>query len=265
VREAHRVHEEHHVELLRLGEEALELQARVGQVDAVDVGADLHAAHAELLHAAFELTHRQLRLLQRHAAQADETAAGRGGDLGDAVVDAARQLQPEVGFGVVVVLGRRGRDGLHVDAHAVHVLQPRGDVGQLGAAVLHLLHVVGPRRRRGVHDGRLLLEGLEHGRLRTDLVVLVVAMEVDHHAAAGRRATGGSGVRRRRGRGLVARQHGAVLAVFMAGGHAGEEHRGFSVRGRGRPAPAAGGGASRCRAGRRRRSAATGLRRRGVR
>jgi hypothetical protein len=65
------VHEDQDVELLRLGEERPE--ARIGEFQAADIGADLDAAQAQLFHQPLELGDRQLGRLQRHRAEANET------------------------------------------------------------------------------------------------------------------------------------------------------------------------------------------------
>ena len=85
--EADRVHENHDVELARLGEEAVEVERGVGELAPGDVGIDLHAAQAELLHAALELGRRPAR---RSAAAPCPEPTKRSGQV--ATISASRSL-----------------------------------------------------------------------------------------------------------------------------------------------------------------------------
>jgi hypothetical protein len=63
VGEADRVHEDHHVELLRLGEKALKVQLLIRQIHAVHAGIDLDAAQAEVFHGMLELAYGERGIL----------------------------------------------------------------------------------------------------------------------------------------------------------------------------------------------------------
>ena len=83
------------------------------------------------------------------------------------------------GLGPVVVLERRGRDGLDIDAHLVHVLQARFDRGQHLGAVLHLLFVGGARQVVGVDEMGIVLRRVQVHHGGGDVGIEIVAMQVD--------------------------------------------------------------------------------------
>ena len=60
------VHEDHGAQLIGFGEELFQAQTGVGQVHAIDVGANFHTTHAEFFDAVLQLFDRQLSVLQRH-------------------------------------------------------------------------------------------------------------------------------------------------------------------------------------------------------
>ena len=181
---AQRVHEDQHAELLAAGEKGLQPQAGVGQVLAVDVGADFHALEIQRLDRVIQFAHREFGVLQGHRAQADKTVGRVGDDLRDALVDLARQFGTVIGFGEVEeVVGRRAH-GLDVDAHAVHVLQPLGDTAELRRAGGHLLDVGLPRQLVGEDHRRVVLRGIQVCGLGVDLRVQVMAVQIDDLAAA---------------------------------------------------------------------------------
>ena len=90
LRETDRMHEDHGVESLCPGEEPLQVETRVGKVHPVDAGVDLHAAQAELFHAALELGQGEIEILQRHRSERDEAVRPRRDDLCQPVVHHTR-------------------------------------------------------------------------------------------------------------------------------------------------------------------------------
>ncbi len=91
-------------EFLRLCKDRFE--ARIRQVHAVDMGADLDAAETERLHAVFQFGDGELGRLQRHSPQRGE-AVGKGiADFGQPRVDHAGCLAAQVGLDRIVVLQR---------------------------------------------------------------------------------------------------------------------------------------------------------------
>ena len=134
--EAGRVDQHQRVELLGLLPERRE--SRIGQLLAVDVGENLDALEAELLHAALELLGRFVAVLHRHAAERDQPVLVLADIFGDAVVERAGGLHADIDGQVVIDLRRRRADELHVDAHLVHHAETlirgayaRADVGRL--------------------------------------------------------------------------------------------------------------------------------------
>jgi len=95
-------------------------ESRIGQLLAVDVGQDLDALEAELLHAALELLGRLVAVLHRHAAERNQPILVLADIFGDAVVERAGGLHADIDRQVVIDLRRRRADELHVDAHLVH-------------------------------------------------------------------------------------------------------------------------------------------------
>jgi hypothetical protein len=224
--EPHRVQEEEDAELLGRGEHRGE--AWRGEFLAIDVGAELDAAHAEVLDAAAHLGHRQLGRLHRQGAHGDEAVGMGGGDLGQVVVDQPRGLASQLGIGPVEVLRRRRRDRLDVDAEPVHV----GDAPRRGRDLLvdvdHLLAVDLARLRRGEEERRLLLDGVVRRRQHLRLLRQHVAVDVDGQAGDAARF-------RMRMRGGLVRAAGIEhrvlrLPAFLS-------HRRWRRRGSSRPTP----------------------------
>ena len=182
VGESERVDEDEHPKLLGGGEERS--QGWIGQVLAVDIGADLNAAKIKLLHAAPKLDDREFRRLQRDRAEADQPLGTARNDLGDVVVDRARGVPADIGRREIIVLRGRRRDRLHIDAEPVHVgealvgpVQPLADARHL-RAVDFACRRAGHRKRAGRrrHTG-----GANDGfrRWRGE-----VAVDVDHEMLA---------------------------------------------------------------------------------
>ena len=207
------MHEDHHAQLLGAGEETVELQVGVGQVLAVDVGADLDAPKTEVLDAMIELLDCQLGVLQRHRSHADKAVRGVGHHLGDALVDFAREFRAIGRFGPVKEVIRRRAYRLDVHAHAVHVLQALRHAGQFWSAGRHLLDVGLTRDRVGEHRGGVVLGGIQVRGFLVDRRVQVVTMQVNHFGSAS------LATRKRAGqaRGGALGCRGAGRAVVMRG------------------------------------------------
>ena len=116
--EAGRMDEHQRVELLGLLPERRE--GRIGQFLAVDVGENLDALDAELLHAALELFGCLVAVLHGNAAERNQPVLVLADVFGDAVVERARRLHADLERQVIIDLRRRRADELHVDAHLVH-------------------------------------------------------------------------------------------------------------------------------------------------
>ena len=86
------VHQE--AELLALLPDRMEF--RIGELLAIDMGADRHAAQPELLDAVFELLDRQIRVLHGDSREGHEAIRVRGDDFGELLV-----LDPDQLFGDV--------------------------------------------------------------------------------------------------------------------------------------------------------------------
>jgi hypothetical protein len=145
---------------------------------------DFHASHAEFFYTMLQLGNREVRILERHGAQADEAIRPPGHDLGQALVHLPGELGAHPRLGPVVGLLRGRRHRLDVDPHAVHVLQPHLDAGELGRALRHLLLVRLARERVGELDLHLVLRRVERRHLGGRLRVEVMAVDVDPQALA---------------------------------------------------------------------------------
>ena len=121
--------EDHHAEFFDAGEEFF--QARAGEVDAPDIGAEFDAAKSEFLHGAVELGHRHAGILQRHRAHAHQPVRMLCDHLGDVVVDDMATVARDFRRRRIDEVAGIGRDHLHVDAGAVHLGKPRLKIGQL--------------------------------------------------------------------------------------------------------------------------------------
>ena len=224
---AQRVHEDQHAQFLAAREEFLQPQGRVGQVLAVDVGADLHPAQAEVLDRMVQLAHRQFGVLQRHRAQADEAVRMAGHHLRDAFVDLAGQFGAQARLGEIEEVIRRRAHRLHVHAHAVHVFQSFGHARQLGRAGGHLLDVGLVGQGIGVDDGGVMLRGVQVRGLGIDLGVEVVAMQVHHQALAPAVPDDGPRTRGRAALGGQGAERAVLVRRVLAVGQAGVEHAGL--------------------------------------
>ena len=131
-----RVHEHGGAELFRRGEHRLE--ARVAQRRAVDIAAELDAAEA-VLHQPLQFARGGVRVLHRHAAEAEEALRFARHHGGDGVVDMAGERQRVVERQPIRQQFRHGREHLPRDAHRGHGFQAALDVPALigdGAEVL---------------------------------------------------------------------------------------------------------------------------------
>ena len=88
--EAVGVHEHQHPEFLDPPEHRAE--AVFGQILAGDMGHDLDAAHAERFVQPLQFGDRQFRRLQRNGAEAGEAIRMPADNIGDIVVDRAREI-----------------------------------------------------------------------------------------------------------------------------------------------------------------------------
>ena len=137
---------------------------RLRQLAAGDIGQDLHALHAERLHAALELVGRFLAVHQRHGAERDE-AVGLARDVfREPVVDHARGLHRDVERHGVEALVRRRHHQLHVDAHGVEIGKALVIAGDARADVLFLLLA----QRLGLGRGEMRKRDRRHVEMRLD-------------------------------------------------------------------------------------------------
>src|SRR6202034_773061 len=95
VGEARRMQEDEDAELFGLGEEGAEFRGR--QLLAIDVGADLDAAQAKLLHRALELGDGEVGRLERHGGETDKAIGMIGADLRDVLANEMRGLAAALG------------------------------------------------------------------------------------------------------------------------------------------------------------------------
>ena len=179
-----RVHEDDDIELLRLGKELVEAKTRIGQIFAIDVGQDFHAAHAEFLHAAFEFARRHRRILQGHRAHRHKAVRPGRGDFRQSLIGFACKFKSICRFGPVITLVGGRADRLDIDAHAIHVFQAHFDRRQLGAAILHLFDVHLFGQRIGELAGRLILGRVQRRNLGRQYGILIMAVNINTQAAA---------------------------------------------------------------------------------
>ena len=125
---AERMQEDHHVEFLDAGEEFF--QARAGEVDTPDIGAEFDAAEAELFDGAVEFGNGHAGILQRHRAHAHQPVGMFCDHVGDMVVDHMAAVARHFRRRRIDEMAGIGRDHLHVDAVAVHVGEPGLEIGQ---------------------------------------------------------------------------------------------------------------------------------------
>ena len=178
---------------LDLGPERL--QPVGGDLLALDVGADLDAAHPQVGRQVGQLLHRGLRVLQRHRTERDEAVGVPAGRLDHLLVDQSCGPGAQLGVGPVEVLVDRWRDRLDVDAHRVHVREPDLELLHLRADRLELACVDGPGlgravAQRGAPGLHLCLAHQVRGG-----GALAVAVDVDDRPAwscSGHRASSGS-------------------------------------------------------------------------
>ena len=177
-----RVDEQHHAQLLRLGQHRV--VGRVGEVVTGHAAADGRALQAVTFDAFFQLLHRQVGELHGQRCERGQAFGVPGADLGQAfVVDAAD------GFGrVAVLLVPVGVDAQHlqVDAHAVHRVEARGHLR------VHLQKVLGHALHRRQHGLGVRAHQVQRG--------LEVAVRVHVHRA----------------RALAADDHGRTLGCGRA-------------------------------------------------
>ena len=89
------MHEHRRVEFLRGGEH-LEQLRRV-EVLAVDVTADLHAAHSQVAHAPLQLANGKVRRLHGQRPQPGKSSGMGANRLGDVIVENAGEVAPWLG------------------------------------------------------------------------------------------------------------------------------------------------------------------------
>ncbi len=217
-READRMQEDHRTERVGAGEEGFQPEPGIGQVEPVDVGVDLDAAQAERADRVVELLDRELGVLQRHRAEPDEAPRRGRHQRRDAFVHLAGQDCPALRRREIEELERRRADRLDVDAHAVHVVQPLVDAGQLRRTLPHLRHVGLAREGICMDHARVVAADIEVARRLGDLRVQVVAVDVDDRrtVAAHRRRRAGRARHRKRSRSRAARGRRGV-AVGQVG------------------------------------------------
>ena len=143
------------------------------------MGIDFNAPQAQVFNCTVKLFDGHVCVLQRHGTQAHETIRVLGHDVGNTVVDIARQLGSKVRLRKIIVLKRCRRYRLDVNAHAVHILQPDVNVGQLGRPVFHLLGVDIARQLVGKYMPHLELHRIQYRGFFTHLGVEIVAMNVN--------------------------------------------------------------------------------------
>ena len=106
------------------------IERTVIEVGARDVGPDLHP-DMPAPHCTAQFGCSRLRSLQRHLGHAAEAARVFFAHLQHRVVERSRQLGVEASVERVVGHRRHDRQDLHVDAGALHVLQPQRHVERL--------------------------------------------------------------------------------------------------------------------------------------
>ena len=92
VREADRMHEDHDIQLLGLGEEFFQAQFLIGEIHAAHARIDLYPAQSQELHCMGQFLQGQRRILQRHRAKRDEAVGVLRHDLREPLVHRAREL-----------------------------------------------------------------------------------------------------------------------------------------------------------------------------
>ena len=100
---------------------------RVRERSATDVREEHDALQAQLVEGARELAKRAVRVVHRDGGEAQEPPGPLRDEVGVRVVHHARDLDLRPALGEEDVRGRE-REDLHVDAHAVHVLEALADV-----------------------------------------------------------------------------------------------------------------------------------------
>ena len=98
-------------------------ERRIGQLAAADVGQNFRALEAELCHAALELVRRLVAVLQRHAAEREETVGRAREKFGDAVVEDLHGFHRDLHRHGEIQLRGRGHHELEIDAHLVEIAQ----------------------------------------------------------------------------------------------------------------------------------------------
>ena len=100
------------------------VQARVGQLDAADSGADLDTEESRLAHAPAQLADGPVGVLQGHSAQRGEAAGVLAGDPGEEFVLSRSQFSGAGRRRPVAERHRNRRKHLHGNAVTVHVDDP---------------------------------------------------------------------------------------------------------------------------------------------
>ena len=180
----------------------------------LDVGRDLDAAEAPAVDALFQLGEGRVLVLQGQNAEADEAVRVARHGLGHPVVDHAANLPRDLDGLAVIVVKRRGRDGLNVDAAGVHVPDALPGVGELGQDGPLLGPVDFHRQRVGIDIALGGVGGGQFGQARIRRRHMDVAVDVDGEVLLA--LAGGVGV--------PARIGGRVMG-------AGEQHGGGSPKG----------------------------------
>ena len=191
---AERMQEDQHAEFLDPGEEFF--QARAGQVDAPDIGAQFDAAKSQFVDGAVQFGDGHAGVLQRHRAHAHQPVRMPCDQACDMIVDHMAAVARHFRRRGIDEMTGIGRDHLHVDAVAVHVGEAGIEIGQFRKIDLAALRLdaFGEIVDMGVGVGGLAAAdnagGLQHHRI--GLGHHAVAMDVDGAPALCLRARDGA-------------------------------------------------------------------------
>ena len=108
----------------------------------VHVRADLRAAQPQLAHASFQLTRRQIGILQRDRRQAREPSRIIANHLRDVIVQPARKIERVCGLCPITEHHRHGREHLHRNFLAIAVFD----------AVLRIPNIIGDLAKNAFAD-----------------------------------------------------------------------------------------------------------------
>src|SRR5699024_10656841 len=95
-------------------------EARVIQIDSVDIARYLHTLESECFDDILQLSDRRSRVLHRHGADRNEPTGMLLGGFSQSVILEPSQLLAKICFGPVVVLGHERGQYLNVNTHRIH-------------------------------------------------------------------------------------------------------------------------------------------------